>query len=304
MYATGTAALGNSEPVWVSRNGTAAPIDVGWWGSFADPTLSPDGGRLAITIRGTDQTQVWIKELDRGPMSKLTSEGEIGFRPSWTLDGRSVVFSSGGDRVGLYVRRADGSTPSELLSHDERPIPNGFFSPDGEWLVYEVVRRRQTDIYGVRLGVDTAATAFLATDVSESSPALSPNGRWLAYVSEESGQREVYVRPFPNTADAKYTISIDGGRAPRWAHSGRELFYITDTHLVSAEVETENTFVVGERRALFSVQGFRTTQVRSQYDVTLDDQRFVMIRNFDDTESSELVIVQNFFEELKERMGN
>ena len=110
------------------------------------------------------------------------------------------------------------------------------------------------------------------------------------------------MRPFPSTANAKHTISIDGGRAPRWAPSGRELFYITDTHLVSAEVETENAFVVGERRALFPVQGFRYTQVRSQYDVTLDDQRFVMIRNFDETESSELVIVQNFFEELKERV--
>ncbi len=132
----------------------------------------------------------------------------------------------------------------------------------------------------------------------------SPDGRWLAYISNESGRFEVYVHPFPNTNDGKWLVSTDGGSEPVWAHSGRELFYKGSGDLMVVDVLPGLTFVMGERRVLFSVQGFRSTPFHQFYDVTPDDQRFVMIRNLGGQEASELIVVENFFEELKAKVGN
>ena len=112
------------------------------------------------------------------------------------------------------------------------------------------------------------------------------------------------MRPFPNTNDGKWLISTDGGQEPVWAHNGRELFYKGSGNLMVVEVLPGATFVMGERRVLFSVQGFRSATFHQQYDVTPDDQRFVMIRNLGGQEASELIVVENFFEELKAKVGN
>ncbi len=135
-------------------------------------------------------------------------------------------------------------------------------------------------------------------------PRLSPDGRWLAYMSEESGLNEVYVRPFPNVTGGKWLVSTNGGIEPVWAHSGRELFYKSGSDLMSAEVLSGTTFVLGDRKALFSVEGFRSATNRHMYDVTADDQRFVMIRNPQSEEAGQLIVVENFFEELKAKVGN
>ncbi len=153
------------------------------------------------------------------------------------------------------------------------------------------------------MGSDTA-TALVVTEYDETSPAVSPDGRWLAYVSNESGRYEVYVRPFPNTNDGKLQVSTDGGTEPVWAHSGRELFYKGSGNLMVVEVLPGATFVTGERGVLFSAQGFRWNTWHQYYDVTPDDQRFVMIRNLGGQEASELIVVENFFEELKAQVGN
>ena len=139
------------------------------------------------------------------------------------------------------------------------------------------------------------------------SPAVSPDGRWLAYVSNEGGGRyEVYVRPFPNTSDGKWPVSTDGGIEPVWAHSGRELFYKGSENLtlMVLEVLPEPTFVIGERRALFAIQRFLLDPNYPQYDVTPDGQRFVMIRTRAVEEAGQLILVENFFEELKAKVGN
>ncbi len=145
---------------------------------------------------------------------------------------------------------------------------------------------------------------LVATEFLETAPRVSPDGRWLAYVSNESGPREVYVRPFPNTNDGKWLVSTDGGREPVWAHSGRELFYQEGQTLMSVEVLPGATFVTGERRMLFSTLGFRTNPNYQRYDVTPDDQRFVMIRTRGSQEAVELIVVENLFEELKAKVGN
>jgi Tol biopolymer transport system component len=204
----------------------------------------------------------------------------------------------------LYVKRADGSAPAELMWDEER-IAEVTYSPDGEWEVYRVGGGSGgRDLLALQVGADSAPVALVATEYEETSPALSPDGRWLAYSSNESGRYEVYVRPFPNTNDAKVQVSTDGGQEPLWAHSGRELFYNGGGNLMSAQVLLGTTFIVGEQRVLFSTQRFRTGIVYRHYDVTPDDQRFVMIRIPGGEDAGELIVVENFFEELKAKVGN
>ena len=148
---------------------------------------------------------------------------------------------------------------------------------------------------------------LVTTGFTEVNPAVSPDGRWLAYASNESGGFEVYVRPFPNTNDGKWQVSTEAGSAPVWAHSGRELFYANFENLIVVEVLPGATFVYGEPRALFSRQGFSMVLGGRAYDLTRDDQRFVMIRNRVSEEveaAGELIVVENFFEELKAKVGH
>ncbi len=259
-----------------------------------------------MSITQNNEEQLWIKTLDRGPLVRFTFEGIQNSRPAWTPDGRAVAFSSDrGAGRDLYVKRADGSALAELLLDTELAIWEGRYSPDGEWLLYRV-EDRGSDLYAVRLGLDSVPVALVTTDANERTPALSPNGRWLAYASNESGRYEVYVRPFPNTSESRWLVSINGGIEPMWAHSGRELFYRGGGELVSVEVLSGTTFVTGEQRSLFSLDGFedRLDGARQFYDVTPDDQRFVMIRRRDAGDASEVILVQNFFEELKSKVGN
>ena len=158
-------------------------------------------------------------------------------------------------------------------------------------------------LYAVPVGADSAV-ALVATEYDVNSPMVSPDSRWLAYLSNESGRYEVYVCPFPNTNDGRWLVSIAGGSEPVWAHSGTEIFYKENENLMSVKVLPGPMFVIGERRALFSTQGFRSSITHQQYDVTPDDQRFVMIRNRGAEEAGELIVVQNFFEELKAKVGN
>ena len=145
----------------------------------------------------------------------------------------------------------------------------------------------------------------MATEFAEDQPTLSPDGRWLAYVSDETGQDEIYVVPFPNAGDAKWAVSTSGGGEPLWSHSGRELFYRNGQgEMVAVQVETEPTFSPGQSEVLFSETQFQSGLNDAQYDVTPDDERFIMIRRVGGEAGSHLIWVQNFFEELKERMPN
>jgi serine/threonine-protein kinase len=305
MYVTATGV--SNEMVWVTRDGTAEEIDPGWTGNFRSLALSPDGTQLAVSIFQNNEQHIWVKQLDRGPLPMLTSEGTSNDRPAWTPDGRAVTFSSNRDGASdLHKRRADGSAFAELLLRDERLIGRSIYSEDGAWLVYVLFGRGiSTDIHAIRPGVDSVGTPLLAAaGVNEQAPALSPNGRWLAYVSDESGRFEVYVVPFPN-ADAKWPVSSNGGTDPVWSHSGRELFYKDgNNELITAEVVPGTTFAVGEQRALFSTMAYRAATTQGNYGVTADAQRFVMIRVSGSGDAGELIVVENFFEELKAKVGN
>jgi serine/threonine-protein kinase len=306
-YWAGAGAVGNSEPVWVSREGVPVPIDPGWVGGFFTPAVSPDGGRLAIAISGAQNRDLWIKQLDQGPLDRLTFTEGQDHRPWWTPDGNSLVFiTERGESRDAYRLRADGVGQAELVLDLDGAINQAFFSPDGEWLVYRTGRLDALDIYARRVQGDTATVSLLARpDVNEHSPALSPDGRWLAYVSDESGRWEVYVRPFPDIDAGRWLVSVDGGSEPIWSNSGRELFYkATDATLIAADVNPGEPFSVGERRELFSTLGYYSYAYQPQYDVSADDERFVMIRMSTGGDANQFIVVQNWFQELGEQLGN
>ena len=298
-------------PVWVERDGLAREIHSGWRVqgdvTFSSLALSPDGTRLAISIPGPEgASDLWVKQLDTGPMPRLTFEGTENIRPTWSLDGQSLTFvSNRAGQEGLWTKRADGSGTAELVLDREVEIWEGLYSSDGTWLVFRDGPTLAADIYAIRPGVDSVAVPLEVTEFQERSISLSPNDRWLAYVSNNTGRDEVYVRPFPDAGSGLVQVSTDGGREPVWAHSGRELFYRNGANeMVAVQFTEAPTFATVREDMLFPMDDYLTSNGRPQYDVSPDDQRFVMLRIDAEFGYTELILVENWFEELRQRMGN
>ncbi len=206
----------------------------------------------------------------------------------------------------LYVKAADGSSRAEPLLDSLRqdlPVWEVSYSPDGDWILYRV-ESESSDLFAVPTTGDGGPITVLATDRLERMPALSPNGRWITYISNMSGQTEVYVRPFPDTQAWMRQISTAGGSEPRWARSGRELFYRNGQgDLVAVPVAGGDAFGVGEEQVLFPTDDFLTAGNRHQYDVAPGDQRFLMLRRVAGATSIETIVVENFFQELEAATG-
>jgi hypothetical protein len=176
---------------------------------------------------------------------------------------------------------------------------------DGRWLV---LRRSNAeagsgDIYAVKAG-DTTLVPLVTSPAREFSPAVSPDGRWLAYASDESGVFEVYVRPFPDVSTARWQVSVSGGTLPVWASTGRELYFISGHgDMSSVELKPGPGFAIGEPRVLFPVSQFIVAGNAGVYDVAPEGRRFLMVRPLEGVGETELVVVQNWFEELRARVG-
>jgi Tol biopolymer transport system component len=301
---------GKLELVWVARDGKVQPVDPDWQGLFYDPSVSPDGTRLAVSVlpdvtydKVAQTNNIWIKRLDRGPNVKLTLEEKADRYAAWTPDGKSVTFSSNASgSFDLWTKRADGSAQAVLQLHETRGAFSPCWSPDGKWLVFRTDRNQSGagDILGFRPGVDTGAVPLVATKFTESAPAISPNGRWLAYSSNESGQYEIYVVPFPKTAAAKWAVSTDGGTEPHWSHSGKELFYRDAAeNMVAVEVHSTPTFSSGRSTLLFPAGAYLSFARGAEYALSPDDRRFLMIRQVAASVPDQLIVVDNWFDELK-----
>ncbi len=225
LYSTSSSPEG--QVVRVARDGRSMSVDPAWKGRMFSLSLSPDGTRLAVTIeREGGGLEVWVKVLATGPLARLAFDGLVSYRPAWAPAGRAVTYISDVTGVNkLLERPADGSGSATVLAQMPRGIDEGFRSRDGRWLILRVGVGGGRDINGLRPGIDSAPVALIATEFQEHSPSLSPDGHWLAYVSNESGRREVYVRPFPNVGAAKWQVSTSEGSEPLWANSGRELFF-------------------------------------------------------------------------------
>ena len=299
-----------AEPTWLTRAGVATTMDAQWPDGLAySVALSPDGSQVAVEFinvkSNTSVPDIWIKRLNGGPLSRLTYEGTNNLRPSWSRDGRDVFFiSNRSGSLALYRQRADGSAPAQKVASDPRGLGEGFESRDGQWLVLRSADDVCCDILAMKRGVDSVPKSVVATSFRERSPSLSPDGKWLAYASDETGRFEVFVRPFPDAQSAKWQVSTDGGSSPHWSAQGNELFYLDAANqMQSAHVTTSPSFGIASKERLFSASGYFLSPWGQAYDVTPDGQRFLMLRVGTATGAMpvSLVLVENFLTELRQR---
>ena len=308
-YLRGAGLATEREMVRVSRDGAAVPIDTAWHGGFNSFALSPEGRRVAVGVGlASGALGVWIKQLDRGPFTRLTFGGQDR-RPAWSPDGRTVAFIRDSvNASAVFARPADGSAPDRLLARLDRQVQAVTWSPDGRWIVMRTDNGAAGagDLVGVRTSGDTTPVALVASEFTELHPAVSPDGRWLAYTSNESGANEVYVRPFPVTTGARWQVSNGGGAQPRWSRDGRELLFLSaGTALVAAQVRSGATFEVTELRTLFDASGFTLDAFHQSFDVLPDGRGFVFLRERRSGQGSSapaIVYVENWFADLRERM--
>ena len=305
--------------VWVDRAGNVEPLPIAP-DRFGSVQFSPDGQRLAIqTQAGNDFITVY--EFERGTMSRLTTGGWDNDTPIWTPDGKRVTFGS--NRRGsydLYWKHADGSGTAELLVASDKRLVLGSWTPDAKLLVYsQTDPETQNDIWVLPVGEEGGEPRpFLRTQFSEGGPELSPDGRWLAYHSDETDRNEVYVQAFPEPS-GKWLISTDGGVNPAWSPNGRELFYRDGSKMMVVDVATQPTFRAGAPRVMFEgtalfegttlggdldSPGLRRLSLGRAYDMAPGGERFVMIQEEQRPVADRIQVVLNWFEDLERRFAS
>jgi len=290
------------ELVWVDRKGTERIITQEKR-NYLMPRISPDETRVSVAIDEDDGGRnVWIYDLEHDLISRLTFEGGRNSVPIWTPDGGWITFDS--DRDGprhLFRRPADGSGPAEPLitTTPGIAIPSSW-SPDGSVLAFHMaVAGGNRNIWILPMEGDREPRILITSPNTDCCAVFSPEGKWLAYVSDELSQQQVYVSPYPK-ADVKYLISgEEGGGEPVWSPDGTELFYRSGNKMMVASIETEPTFRVGKLEQLFQgsyVVSTTTPGFLQYYDISRDGQRFLMIK---EAGQGQINVVLNWFEELK-----
>jgi dipeptidyl aminopeptidase/acylaminoacyl peptidase len=287
-----------TEVVWVDRKGVAIPLSE-TRRAYAEIRLSPDGRRVAATIgAGVPNMDIWICDLARNSWDRLTSGG-WNISPIWAPDGKRIAFASnrnGGANV--FWMPVDGGQPPEQLTRGNAWLFPASFSPDARTLLLETqTAETGLDISVLSLDGDRKIQPLLQTPSSEGDALFSPDGRWIAYESDQSGRAEVYVTAYPGPR-GRWQISTDGGGAPRWSRDGRELFYYSSGEkLMVAAVETRPEFHAGLPRPLFEMPNVRG------YDVSSDGKRFIVIRPTlrPDSAPPSLAVVLGWFDDVKRR---
>jgi serine/threonine-protein kinase len=315
VYLKGEATVGLQphQVVWVDRQGNEEPVDPEWTGAIQNLDLSPDGTRLAFTDHDADGTRrIQVRELPNGPTTLLASAAGFDGRPAWTPDGERVVFETASETEPtdpqFLARRYDASLPVEPFLEHEKGVYQVAWSESPDFLVYRVgtMASNEADLWYRQFGTDTVDRPLLDADFDEAVPALSPDGRWIAFVAEVTGDLEIYIRPFPDVEGGQVKVSEGGGVAPLWARDGSELFYMDGSmRMVAARLEREPTLRVVDRTVLFPVSPtYATDMDEHRYDVSLDGQRFLMIKILppdpaDQPTENDLILVENWFVELE-----
>ena len=296
--------------IWMDRQGRSEPLPVET-GEYRAPRLSPNGTQVALTRAraGVDaNADIWIADVARGGLRRLTTDPAPDGDPLWTVDGTHVVFSSfrEGSR-GLFWKDVDGAQPVERLmamTDSSYVRPEGW-SPDGSMLVFEFGSREGVDI-GVLSMEDRTWIPLLDAEANERDPQVSPDGEWIAYSSDEAGRYQVYVERFPELG-ARQRISAETGRHPLWSASGDELLYVgAESTFFAVPVETGTVLTTGTPEALFQWASFGaqiTGFPERQHDITQNGEKFLLL----DTPGivaggSEIIIVENWSTELERRV--
>ena len=306
VYVRGTGRAGAQRSlVWVDRSGREEAVADAPLRAYQFPRISPDATRVAIDVRDQEQ-DIWIWDFARRTLTRFTFDSGLEQYPAWTPDSRRLVFTSQrGPTANLFWQAADGTGVVERLTE----------SPNSQQLAYAVTRQgssailRETsaatglDLKLVPLQPKGEAKPRVTTAFVESNGELSPDERWLAYQSNESGQWHVYVQTFPDPAGGRWQISTAGGRVPLWSRNGRELFYrAPDGTLMAVGVDAGASWRNTTPTVVVRGQYYDTAGANGRtYDVSADGKRFLMIKQAgaDDAGALNLILVQNWHDELK-----
>jgi Tol biopolymer transport system component/predicted Ser/Thr protein kinase len=297
VYVAGSAEALQRQLVWVTRSGVAQPLPAPAH-AYDNPRISPDGKRIAVEIG----PQIWLYDLARETLTRLTFEASLNQNPVWTPDGKRITFYSDKEGpINIFWQRADGSGGLERLTSSQGAQVPISWSPDGRHLAFHVVNPHTLRDLWVLSLADRQAKPFLQTQFNEGAPEFSPNGHRIAYVSNESGRAEIYVQPYPGPG-AKWQISTSGGNGPLWNPKSEELFYVSGDKMMAVPVETQNSFSAGRPRVLFEGHYAEKAypQIGADYDVSPDGQQFLMMKPVEQpTSSTHINLVLNWTEELK-----
>ncbi|HEY3028159.1 MAG TPA: protein kinase [Pyrinomonadaceae bacterium] len=290
----------NQQLTWFDRAGKQLET-IGALGTFLSPRLSPDEKRVAVSRRDpkTGNFDIYVIDIARGASSRLTSDS-ANVNVVWSPDGSRIVWATNrGGSYQFYQKLASGVGQEELLLQSNNRIYPTDWSADGRFILYrQVDPKTREDLWILPLDGDRKPFPFLQTPFAETTARFSSDGRWLAYDSDESGNREVYVQTFP-ASGGKWPVSTKGGGFTQWRRDGKELFYISsDLKMMAVEVKTSGTFEPGIPRALFDLSAVRPIP-RSGYAVAGDGQRFLFVSQIAETAPSSLAVVVNWTADLK-----
>jgi Tol biopolymer transport system component len=283
---------------WVTRDGAELPLAAAPH-VYVLPKISPDGKRIAIGITEKD-AQVYIYDISRDTLNRFTFQGSNNLVPLWTPDGKRIAYisNSTGPR-NIFWQLADGTGGLERLNTSPQLSIPGSWSPDGKVLAYAIIDPHMGYDIWTMTASDHKTQIFLQTKFNESAPQFSPDGRWLAYASDESGHFEIYVVSYPGLG-GKWQISSDGGREPLWNRNGRELFFRDGNKMMAAPIDTQQGFSAGTPKMLFQGQYVMLANSTPNYDVTADGQKFLMLKST--VQPTQINVVVNWFKELKQKV--
>jgi serine/threonine protein kinase/Tol biopolymer transport system component len=312
VYIPETSAARRYALAWVDLKGEAEPLSA-VPGDYRTPRISPDGKKLALTISAGGKGDIWIWDIVRETMTRSTFNGDSD-ASLWTPDGRRIVYRStrDGTLANIYWKAADGTGAEERLrsTFNSWNMPWSWSRNGTEIVLVEsdLSKRSNQNIGMLSMQGSHEWRPLLNQEYEEGQPKISPDGKWLAYASNESGRYDIYVRPFPEVDKGKWPVSQDGGNSPLWRPDGRALFYRSGEAVMAVSVETEQLFKAGKPEMLFRNQYVQWNSNDNQpWDIHPDGKRFLMMKPSDSSGESptaapqKISVVVNWFEELKRR---